>query len=242
MGSFAHDTGEGGISRHHRAGGGDLIWEIGSGYFGCRRDDGTFDADMFAEQATTDQVKMIEIKLSQGAKPGHGGILPGAKVTPEIAETRRVPVGKDCISPSHHTAFGTPRELCAFIAQLRELSGGKPVGFKLCVGRPDELFGVCKAMMETGLLPDFNNFGKYDRYDAVQRTLPYAPAVCAKVMALDEEGNAKKTDYYRMLKLIYESDYSGVISIEYEERGKDPLVGSRKTKALIERALAKARA
>src|SRR5215813_13057683 len=134
LGGFAHDTGEGGISRYHREFGGDLIWEVGSGYFGCRNDDGSFCADRFAAQAQERQVKMIEIKLSQGAKPGHGGVLPGAKVTAEIANARGVPIGVDCISPARHPAFKTPVEMMHFIAQLRDLSGGKPVGFKLCIG------------------------------------------------------------------------------------------------------------
>lgn len=154
-GGFAHDTGEGSISVHHRVHGGDLIWEIGSGYFGCRDDDGTFDADKFAANARDPQVKMIEVKLSQGAKPGHGGMLPGAKVTPEIAAARGVPVGVDCVSPARHSAFGTPIEMLRFITRLRELSGGKPTGFKLCVGHPWEWFALAKAMLETGYLPDF---------------------------------------------------------------------------------------
>lgn len=155
MGGFAHDTGEGSISRYHREFGGDLVWEIGSGYFGCRDDKGRFDPQRFAAQACEPQVKMIEIKLSQGAKPGHGGILPGPKVTPEIAEARGVPVGIDCISPSQHSAFSSPLGLLQFIAQLRELSGGKPVGFKFALGHPWEFFGICKAMLESGILPDF---------------------------------------------------------------------------------------
>jgi glutamate synthase domain-containing protein 2 len=154
-GGFAHDTGEGSISVHHRAMGGDLIWEIGSGYFGCRNDDGTFNAEKFAENARSAQVKMIEVKLSQGAKPGHGGVLPGAKVTPEIAAARGVAVGEDCISPARHSAFDSPVGLLQFIARLRELSGGKPVGFKLCIGHPWEWFALAKAMQETQLLPDF---------------------------------------------------------------------------------------
>jgi glutamate synthase domain-containing protein 2 len=154
-GGFAHDTGEGSISVHHRAKGGDLIWEIGSGYFGCRNADGTFNADKFAENARDPQVKMIELKLSQGAKPGHGGVLPGAKVSAEIAAARGVPEGQDCISPPRHSAFSTPVEMLQFIARLRELSGGKPVGFKLCIGHPWEWFALAKAMLETQLLPDF---------------------------------------------------------------------------------------
>ncbi|MDX1431017.1 MAG: FMN-binding glutamate synthase family protein [Gammaproteobacteria bacterium] len=154
-GNFAHDTGEGGLSRYHREHGGDLIWEIGSGYFGCRKPDGTFDPDQFAAQATLDQVKMVEIKMSQGAKPGHGGVLPGAKVTREIADARHVPVGVDCISPSAHSAFSTPIEMMEFIARLRELCGGKPVGFKLCIGHRWEYLAMLKAMLETGIAPDF---------------------------------------------------------------------------------------
>ncbi len=155
MGGFAHDTGEGSISTHHRVNGGDLIWEIGSGYFGCRHDDGTFNAERFAANARDPQVKLIEIKMSQGAKPGHGGILPGPKVTAEIAAARGVPEGKDCISPSSHSAFTTPIELMHFIAQLRQLSGGKPVGFKLCIGHPWEWFAIVKAMLATNITPDF---------------------------------------------------------------------------------------
>ena len=154
-GNFAHDTGEGGYSPYHRENGGDLIWEIGSDYFSCRNADGTFCAERFAENACSDQVKMVEIKLSQGAKPGHGGVLPDVKVTPEIAATRGVAAGLDCISPSRHSAFATPIEMMRFIASLRELSGGKPVGFKLCVGHPWEFLAVCKAMIETAIYPDF---------------------------------------------------------------------------------------
>tara|TARA_R110002073_G_scaffold319869_3_gene494730 strand:+ start:7124 stop:8722 length:1599 start_codon:yes stop_codon:yes gene_type:complete len=155
LGGFAHDTGEGGISRYHRKHGGDLIWEIGSGYFGCRHRDGSFNPEMFAEQAGNDQVKMIEVKLSQGAKPGHGGVLPGEKVTVEIAEARGVEIGEDCVSPAAHPAFSTPKGMMEFIAQLRERSGGKPVGFKFCVGRRVEVFALVKAMVETGIVPDF---------------------------------------------------------------------------------------
>lgn len=154
-GRFAHDTGEGSISQHHRANGGDLIWEIGSGYFGCRNDDGSFSEEKFIANATDPQVKMVELKLSQGAKPGHGGVLPGPKVTPEIAAARGVPVGVDCVSPASHSAFGTPVEMMRFIERLRVASGGKPTGFKLCIGHPWEWFGICKAMLETGILPDF---------------------------------------------------------------------------------------
>jgi glutamate synthase domain-containing protein 2 len=154
-GSFYHDTGEGGISRYHREHGGDLVWEIGSGYFGCRDGDGRFDPARFAETAQIDQVKMIEIKLSQGAKPGHGGVLPGAKVTAEIAAARGVPQGKDCISPPAHSTFSTPIELLEWAAQLRDLSGGKPVGAKLCVGKIHEVFALMKAMRETGIRLDY---------------------------------------------------------------------------------------
>ena len=154
-GNFAHDTGEGGISRYHRGGGGDLIWQIGTGYFGCRKPEGGFDPDLFAKNATDPQVKMIEIKVSQGAKPGHGGILPGAKVTEEIAEARLVEVGKTVFSPTYHTAFSTPLEMTAWVTQLRELSGGKPIGFKICIGEPREFMSIVKAMIETGVYVDF---------------------------------------------------------------------------------------
>lgn len=155
LGGFAHDTGEGGFSRYHREHGGDIIWEIGSGYFGCRHPDGSFSPERFAEQARVPQVKMIEIKLSQGAKPGHGGVLPAAKVSPEIAAARGVPTGQDCVSPACHSEFSTPRELLEFIDRLRRLAAGKPVGFKLCVGYPSEFLGICKAMLDTGIYPDF---------------------------------------------------------------------------------------
>lgn len=154
-GRFAHDTGEGSISAWHRLHGGDLIWEIGSGYFGCRSDDGRFSEEKFVANALDPQVKMIELKLSQGAKPGHGGVLPGAKVTAEIAAARGVPEGVDCVSPAAHSAFGTPLEMLVFIARLRQLSGGKPVGFKLCIGHPWEWFAIVKAMLKTGITPDF---------------------------------------------------------------------------------------
>jgi glutamate synthase domain-containing protein 2 len=154
-GGFAHDTGEGSISQHHRVNGGDLIWEIGSGYFGCRDEAGRFSEERFTANALDAQVKMIELKLSQGAKPGHGGVLPGPKVTAEIAAARGVPAGVDCVSPASHSAFATPVEMLRFIERLRRLSGGKPVGFKFCIGHPWEWFAICKAMLETGLLPDF---------------------------------------------------------------------------------------
>ncbi|MGZ8323152.1 MAG: FMN-binding glutamate synthase family protein [Rhodoplanes sp.] len=155
QGGFAHDTGEGGVSRYHRELGGDLIWEIGSGYFGCRRPDGGFCAERFARTAADEQIKMVEVKLSQGAKPGHGGVLPAAKVSAEIAAARGVPMGKDCISPAWHSSFSTPIEFVQFLGELRRLSGGKPVGFKLCVGHPWEFLAICKAMLETGICPDF---------------------------------------------------------------------------------------
>jgi glutamate synthase domain-containing protein 2 len=154
-GDFAHDTGEGGYSPYHRENGGDIIWEIGSGYFSCRNSDGTFCAEKFEANAKNDQVKMVELKLSQGAKPGHGGVLPAPKVSAEIAETRGVPIGVDCISPSRHSAFSSPIEMMHFIAKMRELSGGKPAGFKLCIGHPWEFLAICKAMLETGIYPDF---------------------------------------------------------------------------------------
>jgi len=155
LGNFAHNTGEGGISDWHLEYGGDLIWQIGTGYFGCRTPEGVFDPDRFAKQAGLDAVKMIEIKLSQGAKPGHGGVLPAAKLTEEIARIRMVPMGEDVLSPPGHSAFSNPIELLQFVAQLRNLSGGKPVGFKLCPGNKREFLGICKAMLETGLRPDF---------------------------------------------------------------------------------------
>ncbi len=154
-GGFYHDTGEGGISPYHRKGGADLVWELGSSYFGCRTSEGKFDPEKFAKLAVDPQVKMIEIKLSQGAKPGHGGVLPGEKVTPEIAETRGIPEGVTCVSPPYHSAFSTPIEMMEFVAQLRELSGGKPVGIKFCVGNNWEVLALCKAMLETGIRVDF---------------------------------------------------------------------------------------
>jgi glutamate synthase domain-containing protein 2 len=155
LGGFYHNTGEGGFSPYHREPGGDVVWQIGTGYFGCRGPDGRFSRERFAENASCESVRMIEIKLSQGAKPGHGGILPAAKVTEEIAAIRGVEPWKTVYSPPAHTAFGDPRGLLAFVAELRELSGGKPVGFKLCVGRPSEFLGLCKAMLETDGVPDF---------------------------------------------------------------------------------------
>lgn len=155
QGGFYHDTGEGSISPYHREAGGDLVWEIGSGYFGCRNDDGSFSEERFTANARDTQVKMIEVKLSQGAKPGHGGVLPAPKVSAEISVTRGVPMGQDCVSPARHSAFSTPLGLLQFVARLRELSGGKPTGFKLAVGHPWEWFGISKAMQESGITPDF---------------------------------------------------------------------------------------
>lgn len=154
-GNFAHDTGEGGVSPYHRENGGDLIWEIGSGYFGCRTRDGKFDPEAFARVASDDQIKMVELKISQGAKPGHGGVLPAAKVSEEISRIRGVAMGEDCISPSAHTAFSTPVGMMQFIGELRRLSGGKPAGFKLCIGHRWEFLAICKAMLQTGIYPDF---------------------------------------------------------------------------------------
>ena len=155
LGHFAHDTGEGGLSPYHLQPGGDLVWEIGTGYFSARTLDGKFSPERFAENARRPEVKMTELKLSQGAKPGHGGILPAAKVTAEIAAIRGVSVGKDVLSPPAHSAFTTPVGLLEFLQQMRELSGGKPVGFKLCVGKPREFLAICKAMKVTGITPDF---------------------------------------------------------------------------------------
>lgn len=155
LGGFAHNTGEGSFSKYHEAGGGDTIWQISTGYFGCRTSDGKFDPEAFGEKAQRDQIKMIEIKMSQGAKPGHGGMLMAPKVTPEIAETRGVPEYQDCISPSRHTEFSTPNELLDFVERLRDLSGGKPVGIKLCIGHPWEFIAIVKAMVETGKMIDF---------------------------------------------------------------------------------------
>ena len=155
QGGFAHDTGEGSISQYHRVHGGDLIWEVASGYFGCRNEDGSFNPEKFSVNAREPQVKMIELKLSQGAKPGHGGMLPGAKVTIEIANARGIRAGVDCLSPASHSEFSNPVEMMQFIARLRALSGGKPTGFKLCIGHPWEWFAMVKAMLQTGITPDF---------------------------------------------------------------------------------------
>jgi len=155
QGGFAHNTGEGGISPYHIKPGGDLIWQVGTGYFGCRTKEGNFDPVSFKEKATIANVKMIEIKISQGAKPGHGGILPARKNTEEIAAMRLVEPHTDVISPPSHTAFEDSQGLMHFIKHLRDLSGGKPIGFKLCVGRKDEFTELCEAMVATGISPDF---------------------------------------------------------------------------------------
>lgn len=154
-GNFSHDTGEGSISPYHLEYDGDLVWELGSAYFGCRDSFGQFDPEKFAKQAALPSVKMIEIKISQGAKPGHGGILPRQKITPQIAAVRGIPMTEDCISPAGHSTFSNPLELMAFIQRLRELSNGKPIGFKLCIGQPWEFMGIVKAMLQTGVVPDF---------------------------------------------------------------------------------------
>ncbi|HXH74277.1 MAG TPA: FMN-binding glutamate synthase family protein [Bacteriovoracaceae bacterium] len=154
-GGFAHNTGEGGFSNYHQEPGGDIIWQIGTGYFGCRDAKGNFDPELFRQKSSVDQVKMIEIKLSQGAKPGHGGILPKEKLTLEISKIRHVPMGFDVISPPWHSAFSTPKGLCEFIKKLRDLSGGKPVGIKMCIGRESEFMSLCKAIIETGIYPDY---------------------------------------------------------------------------------------
>ncbi len=155
IGGFSHNTGEGSMSPYHLKHGGDIVWQIGTGYFGCRTGDGDFCPKTFKEKSAKDVVKMIEIKLSQGAKPGHGGILPAAKLTQEIAEIRDVPMGQDVASPPGHSAFSTPTELLEFVKQLRDLSGGKPVGFKFCVGKHEEFLAICKAMVQTKIMPDF---------------------------------------------------------------------------------------
>lgn len=155
LGGFYHNTGEGSVSPYHLQGGGSLVYQVGTGYFGCRAEDGGFSAEKFKVTANQETIKMIEVKLSQGAKPGHGGILPARKLTPEIAAIRGVPMGQDVLSPPAHRAFSTPLELCGFLKQLRDLSGGKPVGFKLCVGRKVEFIAICQAMIKTGITPDF---------------------------------------------------------------------------------------
>lgn len=155
LGGFYHNTGEGGVSPYHLEGGGDLVWQVGTGYFGCRDENGSFAPDTFQKTAVHENIKMIEIKLSQGAKPGHGGILPAAKITPEIVEIRKVRPGRDVISPPAHSAFSNPKELLNFVRQLRDLSGGKPIGFKMCIGQPHEFVAICKAMIETQIYPDY---------------------------------------------------------------------------------------
>jgi len=155
MGNFAQDTGEGGLTPYHLENGGDIIWQIGTGYFGCRTLDGRFDEKQFIKKANIDNVKMIEIKISQGAKPSHGGVLPAAKISKEIAEIRGIEMGKDCLSPPDHSTFSTPEGLLHFVKKLRELTSGKPTGFKLCIGQQEEFMGICKAMLKTNILPDF---------------------------------------------------------------------------------------
>lgn len=155
LGGFAHNTGEGGLTEYHLMHGGDVIWQIGTGYFGARTHDGDFDPDLFQKKASQKNVKMIEIKLSQGAKPGHGGILPAEKVSEEISKIRNVPMGKDVLSPPGHSAFTTPMEMMDFIKKLRDLSGGKPIGIKLCIGKRREFISICKAMVESGVQPDY---------------------------------------------------------------------------------------
>ncbi len=154
-GGFAHNTGEGGLAQYHLENGGDIIWQIGTGYFSARTHDGRFSEEEFAKRAVIDQVKMIELKISQGAKPGHGGILPAAKITKEISQIRGVPMDRDVLSPPSHSAFSTPIEMVQFIKRLRDLSGGKPVGFKLCIGKRREFLSICKAMEKTGITPDY---------------------------------------------------------------------------------------
>lgn len=155
MGGFAHNTGEGGVSPYHLKHGGDIIWQIGTGYFGCRSKDGGFSEELFIQTSSHPEIKMIEIKLSQGAKPGHGGILPASKNTPEIAKIRNVEPGVAVLSPPFHKAFKDSHEMMFFIKKLRDLSGGKPIGFKLCVGKPQEFIDICQAMIDTHIMPDF---------------------------------------------------------------------------------------
>ena len=155
IGGFAHNTGEGGVSPYHLEHGGDLIWQVGTGYFGCRTDDGNFCEDTFQKTVINEKIKMIEIKLSQGAKPGHGGVLPAIKNTEEIAKIRHIKSNIDVLSPPSHSAFSSAIEMMDFIKKLRDLSGGKPVGFKLCVGKKEEFIDICNAMIRTGIKPDF---------------------------------------------------------------------------------------
>ena len=155
IGNFAHNTGEGGLSDYHLKHGGDLIWQIGTGYFGCRNEEGNFNPELFAEKAKHPYVKMIELKISQGAKPGHGGILPAEKNSEEIARIRHIKPHVKVSSPPYHSAFDTPIELMKFIQKLRDLSGGKPVGFKLCIGYKSEFISICQAMIELDIYPDY---------------------------------------------------------------------------------------
>lgn len=184
-GHFAHDTGEGGLSEYHLRPGGDLVWEIGTGYFGCRTEDGGFDAAKFADKAAHDHVKCVSLKLSQGAKPGIGGVLPGPKVNAEIAQVRGVPQGRTVISPPYHRVFSTPRELVRFVARMRDLSGGKPTGFKLCLGSRRQFLAVCKAMLEEGTAPDFiivdgaEGAPGQRRWSSPTMSVPRSPMVCS---------------------------------------------------------------
>ncbi len=177
-GGFAHNTGEGGISEHHLKHGGDLIWQVGTGYFGCRNEKGEFDAFTFSQNAQRPEVKMIELKLSQGAKPAHGGILPASKLTREISKIRGVPMGHDVISPPAHAAFRTPLEMMAFVTQLRDLSGGKPVGIKLCLGKRREFLALCKAMVESGNHPDYIAVDGAEGGRALRRSNSRIESVC----------------------------------------------------------------
>ena len=155
IGGFAHNTGEGGLSEYHLRQGGDIIWQIGTGYFGCRTEEGNFSPELFAQKAQLPNVKMVEIKISQGAKPGHGGILPASKNTPEIAKIRHIQPGTTVESPPYHIAFDSPKGLIQFIKELRTLSGGKPIGFKICIGHKSEFMAICKAMISANTYPDF---------------------------------------------------------------------------------------
>jgi glutamate synthase domain-containing protein 2 len=154
-GGFFYNTGEAGLPECFLTGGGDLVWQLGTGYFGCRDRDGRFDESAFRERAALDAIKMIEVKLSQGAKPAKGGFLPGDKVTLRVAEVCQIPAGKDSVLPACHSAFSSPTGLLEFVGRLRDASGGKPVGIKFCVGRPSDVFALVKAMLTTGLRPDF---------------------------------------------------------------------------------------
>jgi glutamate synthase domain-containing protein 2 len=155
LANIYQNTGEGGLTDHHLSGGGDITWQIGTGYFGCRTPEGNFDPDLFSKMANLEAVKMIEIKISQGAKPSHGGVLPADKITEEISRIRGIPMGQDCLSPPDHSTFNSPIGLLKYVEKLRQLTHGKPVGFKICIGAKHEFMGICKAMLETGILPDF---------------------------------------------------------------------------------------